>query len=89
MAIQVNIGAAKTRLSELVAACERGEEVVLARDGKPAVRLVALRPEEELERIRAQRLAFFGSLRGQISPDIDFTEPLFTDEELDSFEKPF
>lgn len=31
---------AKTRLSQLVAAAEAGEEVVIARAGKPAVRLV-------------------------------------------------
>ena len=36
---------AKTRLSELVAAAERGEEVLIARDGKPAARLVAVANE--------------------------------------------
>ncbi|RYF00205.1 MAG: type II toxin-antitoxin system Phd/YefM family antitoxin [Oxalobacteraceae bacterium] len=37
---QVNIHEAKTRLSELIAAVEAGEEVVIARAGKPVVRLV-------------------------------------------------
>jgi prevent-host-death family protein len=37
--IQVNIAEAKARLSELVAMAEAGEEVVLARNGKPVVTL--------------------------------------------------
>ncbi|MEW5887455.1 MAG: type II toxin-antitoxin system prevent-host-death family antitoxin [Pseudomonadota bacterium] len=41
---QVNIHEAKTRLSELIAAAERGEEVVIARAHQPAVRLVPVRP---------------------------------------------
>jgi prevent-host-death family protein len=36
---------AKTKLSELVAAAERGEEVVIARNGMPAVRLVPVTAE--------------------------------------------
>lgn len=36
-----NIHDAKTNLSKLVAAAERGEEMIIARAGKPAVRLVA------------------------------------------------
>jgi len=38
--IQINIAEAKARLSALVEAAERGEEVVLARAGKPAARIV-------------------------------------------------
>ncbi|MBY0337874.1 MAG: type II toxin-antitoxin system prevent-host-death family antitoxin [Acetobacteraceae bacterium] len=38
--MQVNIYEAKTRLSALVDAATRGEEVVIARAGKPLVRLV-------------------------------------------------
>jgi prevent-host-death family protein len=37
-----NIHAAKTNLSRLVEAALRGEEVVLARNGKPVVKLVPL-----------------------------------------------
>jgi len=37
MTIQMNIAQAKARLSELVARAEAGEEVIIARDGKPAV----------------------------------------------------
>jgi prevent-host-death family protein len=39
MTIQMNIAEAKAKLSELVARAEAGEEVIIARDGKPAVRL--------------------------------------------------
>lgn len=42
---QFNMHDAKTRLSELVAMAERGEEVIIARDGRPAVRLVEIAPE--------------------------------------------
>jgi prevent-host-death family protein len=36
----VNMHQAKSRLSELVRLAEAGEEVILARDGRPAVKLV-------------------------------------------------
>lgn len=56
MTIHVNIGEAKTRLSELVAAALRGEEVIVQRDGAPKIRLVPL-PEamaiDKAERRRA------------------------------------
>ena len=35
----VNIHAAKTNLSKLIEKAEAGEEVVIARNGKPAVKL--------------------------------------------------
>ena len=38
MTVQVNVQEAKTRLSQILAAAERGEDVVLARDGKPVAR---------------------------------------------------
>jgi prevent-host-death family protein len=40
MTIQVNITDAKARLSGLVRAALRGEDVILTRAGKPMVRLV-------------------------------------------------
>ena len=42
MSITVNIGEAKTRLSELVAKVEAGEEVVIARGNEPVVKMTAL-----------------------------------------------
>jgi prevent-host-death family protein len=52
-----NIHAAKTHLSRLVDAAAAGEEIIIARAGKPMARLVALapeRPERELGRFRGQ-----------------------------------
>ena len=39
MSVQFNVQEAKTRLSELLARAERGEEIVIARSGIPVVRL--------------------------------------------------
>ncbi len=86
---QVNIHHAKTHLSELIADVERGEEVVIARAGKPVVRLV----KEAAER---KALREPGRFKDQIwmAPDYDkadeailemFEEsinaPLFPDEQ--------
>lgn len=46
MSITVNIGEAKTRLSELVAKVEAGDEVVIARDNEPVAKLTALDNEK-------------------------------------------
>lgn len=42
MTIQVNVQEAKTRLSQLLVRAEAGEEVVVARDGRPVARLVPI-----------------------------------------------
>jgi prevent-host-death family protein len=62
MTIHVNIGEAKTRLSELVAAALRGEEVVLDKAGAPQVKLVPVAGAEEARRqeLAARRKAAFG-----------------------------
>jgi prevent-host-death family protein len=62
MATQVNIADAKARLSELVAASLRGEEIVLARAGVPQARIVPMADAQkaERERIGARRRAAFG-----------------------------
>jgi prevent-host-death family protein len=62
MTIHANIGEAKTRLSQLVAAALRGEQVVLDKNGEPQVRLVPVvgASESERERIIAKRRAFVG-----------------------------
>ena len=44
MAEQVNIQQAKTQLSRLVAQVEAGEEIVLARAGRPVARIVPIAP---------------------------------------------
>jgi prevent-host-death family protein len=62
MTIHVNIGEAKTRLSELVAKALRGEDVVLDKAGNPQVKLVPVGSARELarEEIAARRRAAFG-----------------------------
>ena len=44
MSIRVNVHEAKTRLSELLAAVERGEDVIIARAGIPVARLNRFAP---------------------------------------------
>lgn len=65
----VNVQEAKTRLSELLARVERGEEVVIARAGKPVARLAA---------VTAVPDRTFGTMRITV-PD-DFDHPLLEDE---------
>jgi antitoxin (DNA-binding transcriptional repressor) of toxin-antitoxin stability system len=57
---------AKNSLSRLVAAAERGEEVVLARDGKPVAKIVRL----DLPKVSPP-----GSMRGRIKVTPDWDSP--------------
>jgi prevent-host-death family protein len=67
----VNIHAAKTNLSKLIERAEAGEEVVIARNGKPAVKLT--RVDEPAKLPRREKGSWLGSLKGQIwmAPDMD------------------
>ncbi len=62
-----NVHEAKTHLSRLLQQVEAGEEVVIARDGKPIARLVSL--SKGSARVP-------GRLKGQIKVAEDFDEPL-------------
>ncbi len=66
--MRVNIHEAKTHLSRLIERAEAGEEVVIARAGKPAVRLVPY-VEEPKKRV-------LGAWKGRIwlAPDWDSDE---------------
>lgn len=44
---QFNVHEAKTRLSQLLARAEAGEEIVIARAGKPVARLVPIEPKPQ------------------------------------------
>ena len=81
MTIHVNIGAAKTRLSELLAAAKRGEEVIITRAGAPEARLVPIDPDAARKAIAAKRRQFFGSWKTKLDDKIDWLAPM-TDEEL-------
>lgn len=64
----VNIFEAKTQLSKLIQMAENGEDVVIARAGKPVVRLTRLEP--------VKRPFRFGGLKGKIWIADDFDAPL-------------
>jgi prevent-host-death family protein len=53
---QLNLYEAKTQLSSLVDRAANGEEIVIAKAGKPMARLVALTPEPMLPRKFGQNL---------------------------------
>jgi prevent-host-death family protein len=69
----VNIHTAKTTLSRLLAAVEKGEEVVIARDGRPVARLVRIRARSRA-RVREDRRPGFLKAKIWIGPD--FEKPL-------------
>ena len=64
----VNVHEAKTHLSRLLERVERGEEIVIARAGKPIARLVAIEP--------VLKRRPMGLYKGQIWMSDDFDEPL-------------
>lgn len=64
----VNIHEAKTQFSRLVDAAAGGEEIIIAKAGKPAARLVPM------ERVKVTRR--FGGLNGKIRIADDFDAPL-------------
>lgn len=87
MTIHVNIGEAKDRFSELVAASERGEEVVIARAGKPVAKLVPIDENADLERrraIAAQRVAAFGCFKKEFEGYDTEIGPSMTDDEVEA-----
>lgn len=75
----VNIHAAKTQLSRLVEAAAGGEEIIIARAGKPLARLAPLVTPPIAQR------RVLGRLAGQITVAADFDAPL-PDAILDEFE---
>ena len=74
---QVNIHQAKTQLSQLLEDVARGDEIVIAKAGKPIARLVAITDTNQPRRR--------GLLKGRIVVATDFDAPLPA-EVLDSFE---
>lgn len=72
---QFSVHDAKTNLSKLIADALAGGDVVIARGSVPVVRLVPIDP-------LGRRC--FGALKGQISIDARFDEPL-PDDEIDGW----
>ena len=73
----VNVHEAKTHLSRLLRQVAQGQEVVIAKAGRPVARLV---PVSEPKRVR------LGTDRGLFEVPDDFDEPL-PDDLLDAFER--
>ena len=68
----VNIHAAKTHLSRLVEEVRDGEEIIIARAGRPVAKLIAV------GRTHARRRGL-GALKGRIRIGRDFDAPLPAD----------
>ncbi|HXW85513.1 MAG TPA: type II toxin-antitoxin system prevent-host-death family antitoxin [Candidatus Binataceae bacterium] len=69
----VNIHQAKTHLSRLVEEAADGEEIIIAKAGKPRARLVRCEPLRKRRKL--------GWMKGKIWVSDDFDAPM-TDEEL-------
>ncbi|MEW6353341.1 MAG: type II toxin-antitoxin system Phd/YefM family antitoxin [Pseudomonadota bacterium] len=65
---QINIHEAKSQLSRLVELAAHGEEIIIAKAGKPIARLVAYRPHAKPRKP--------GLLRGKVRIRKDFDAPL-------------
>lgn len=65
---QFNVAEAKARLSQLVKKALDGEDVIIAKDNKPLVKLVPAR--------RTARRRHPGSAKGQVIMSKDFGAPL-------------
>lgn len=64
----MNIHEAKTHLSRLIERVSRGEEIIVAKAGRPVAKLVPLAPRTD------RRIP--GTARGQITVARDFDAPL-------------
>jgi prevent-host-death family protein len=67
----INIYEAKTQLSKLVEKAASGQDVIIARGGKPVARLTRLEAP--------QRKIRFGLLKGKVKVAKDFDAPLADD----------
>ncbi len=65
MTIHVNIGEAKTRFSELVAAALAGEDVIVQKAGVPKLKLVPIEEVDQAKRVEIarQRVAAIGKYK--------------------------
>jgi prevent-host-death family protein len=67
---QINIHQAKTQLSRLVEEAMAGEEIIIAKAGKPMVRLTPVKAAKKDKR------SFIGRYKGKIKIGGDFDAPL-------------
>jgi prevent-host-death family protein len=76
--MKVNIHYAKTHLSKLIEQAENGDEIILARNGKPAVKLVPVSNQEK-------KHGLLGAGIGKIWISEDFNSPEINKEIEDLF----
>ena len=74
--MQVNMHEAKAQLSKLAKLAWQGEEVIIAKSGKPFLKLVPYEPDTATEKTERRQL---GVWKGRIWMAPDFDE---TDEEI-------
>lgn len=67
--MDVNIHDAKSQLSKLIERAIAGEDVVIAKRGKPVVRLVPIEQKSSAD-------SLFGSMKGEISYEDGWDAPL-------------
>ncbi len=79
----VNVHDAKTNFSKLLDRAHAGEEIVLAKAGRPYAKLV---PYEKPGPLPPRKPGRFRGLLSDI-PDSVWFEPEYTEKELDSFER--
>jgi len=68
MAVTVNMHEAKTQLSRLVSQVQEGEEILIAKAGKPVARLTRIERKVEPRR--------FGTAKGKVRIGRDFDSPV-------------
>ena len=74
--MQTNMHEAKSKLSQLVELAVSGEEVIIAKSGKPTAKLVPYKP---------QKKRTFGQFKGQFVASEDFDSQEVNDEITDLF----
>jgi prevent-host-death family protein len=65
--MEINIHEAKTHFSKLLERVAMGEEVIIAKAGKPIAKLVP---------VEVQKCRFLGSAKGEFTVPDDFNDPL-------------
>lgn len=80
----VNVHEAKTSFSRLLERARAGEEIVIAKAGKPVARLIGIETEQPKEDLPPRQPGRYKGLLGNI-PDSVWFDPL-PEDELDAWE---
>lgn len=84
--MEVNIHHAKTNLSKLIQQAENGEEIIIARAGKPAVKLVPVAKEKSCKSLLGSGIGKVWISENFDSPETNKEiEDLFSDNDNEKF----